>query len=322
MIEEETYVREFAFRPYTGTREGRLYRIWSIATFNFKHKWKNSWGIKVIIGFIIFSFVIQNMFLLGMKEILLVGTTPTEMVKEYSWYFSRSLFQFANTIEAEESSMSIGGMSLFVLIAIIIMGQGLISDDRQFKATEVYYSKINKIEYIIGKFGAFYIFGTLCFTLPAILEWVLLVVGIGNVDIIEVLPTLIGLIIFTQTCTLVFGSLILAFSSLTDRRIYAGLSMFIMVFLLSILVPSFTWQALEFTPFMYLDIFTVLIVFSYMLAGFKEIAYITSNDFITEQNIIFDLTGLAGQLTYVFIIGFILLGLSIVAIQVFWRNAD
>lgn len=320
MIEDETFVREFAFRPYTGLRTGRLNRIWSISVFNFKHRWRNSWGLKVIIGFIVFTFVIQNMFLLSMKNFLLVGTTPDALVKEYAWFFSRSLFQFANNIDTEEDSMSIGGMSLFVLIGVIIMGQGLLADDKQFKATEVYYSKVNKSEYIIGKIGAFYIFGTVCFTLPAILEWSLLVVGVGGVNVFELLPTLIGLIIFTQVSTLVFGSIIMAFSSLTSRKLYAGLSVFIMVFLLSVLVPSLTWQSREFTPLMYFDIFTVLIVFSHLLAGAKEITYITSNGYINDQNIIFDLTKDAGIYTYIFIIGFILLGLGIVAYQVYRRN--
>ena len=88
MSEDETFVREFAFRSYSGLRTGRLYRIWSISVFNFKHRWNNSWGLKIIIGFIVFSFVIQNMFLLAMKDYLLIDSTPNDLVKEYSWFLS------------------------------------------------------------------------------------------------------------------------------------------------------------------------------------------------------------------------------------------
>ncbi|MFX0092460.1 MAG: ABC transporter permease [Candidatus Hodarchaeota archaeon] len=318
MTLDETFVRKFAFREFEGSRRGRLWRIWSIATFNMIHQWNRSTWLKILFGFIVFIYVIQNMVLLALKDMFLNpsmgGTlTPNEFFVRQLRGIAGGMVQFTNTIMSEGgTTVSIGGTSVFILICVVLMGAGLIADDMQFKATEVYYAKLNRSEYILGKFGAFFLFGNLIFTLPVVLEWLLLGIGIGNVDMIAALPVLIEMIIFTEVITLVYGSIALAFSSLTSNRLYAGVSMFIVIFLISIIVPSLTFQATEFTPLIYLDIFSALFVFGKILAGEKTVEWLGAQGSVT-----LDLTSVEGLIVIPIIGFYILAGLAIVAFQVY-----
>ncbi|MHA1167203.1 MAG: hypothetical protein ACTSRU_05235 [Candidatus Hodarchaeales archaeon] len=319
---EEAYVRKFSFRKYEGIRRGRLWRTWSVAQYNMSHQWQRSKALKILIGFIVFNFVIQNMIILMMKESFLnnplgISNTPNEYLEDQIRNILRGIVSFQTNISAPGSgtTFTFGGQSILILICVILMGSGLIADDTRYRATEIYYSEINKTEYILGKFGAFLLFGNLFFTLPHILEWGLLVVGIGGVDIFAALPLLIEVIIFTEVVSFVYGSMVLAFSSLTEKRMYAGLMMFVLIFLISMLIPSITYNAKEFTPLFYLDIFTTLLVFSYMLEGAA-----TVNFYLGFETIVIDLKGLEGMLVIPIIALFICTGLIIVIYQVIWKD--
>ncbi len=316
---DETFVRKFSFRDFEGERKGRLWRIWSVAVFNMTHQWNRSSWLKILIGFVVMMLLIQNMILLLIKDqFLLMGMTPTEFFTDQIRGTAMGIVQFYNTISTPDGlSISLSGISLFMLICVVLMGSGLIADDIQFKATEVYYAKLNKSEYILGKFGAFFLFGNLFFTLPMVVEWLLLGIGIGNVDMIAALPLLLEVVIFTEVVTLVYGSISLAFSSLTTKRLYAGLIMFIVVFLISIIVPSLTFQATEFTPLMYIDIFSVLAVFANILAGKSSVVWNGVQGPIT-----LDLTSTAGLMVIPILGFYILAGLAIVVFQVYKSHSQ
>jgi ABC-type transport system involved in multi-copper enzyme maturation permease subunit len=287
------------------------------------HQWQRSRALKILIGFIVFTFVVQNMAILMMKDAFMnsplgESITANQYLEDQLRNILRGIVSFQTNISAPGSgvSMSFGGQSIMILICVILMGSGLISDDTRYRATEVYYSKVSKTEYIMGKYGAFLLFGNLFFTLPYVIEWGLLVIGIGGVDVIAALPLLVEVIIFTEVVTLVYGSIVLAFSSLTEKRLYAGLTMFILIFMTSMLVPALTYQASEFTPLFYLDIFTTLLVFSYMLEGTTTVIF--SLDFNT---IALDLTGFEGMLVFPVLALFICAGLLIVLYQVVWKHS-
>ncbi|UCG02847.1 MAG: hypothetical protein JSW11_02435 [Candidatus Heimdallarchaeota archaeon] len=319
-MSDDAYVRDFKFRPFEGTYRGRIWRIWTVAWFNMTHQWHRSRVFKILIIFTIFILILPNMFLFSGIEELLKIKTANEIVEDHLWDTVRDFARFQVMITSIDETDPIfdTGYSIIMLIGVVMMGAGLISDDLKYKVSEIYDSKIDRYEYLLGKYGSLLIFGNLFYTFPCVLEWILLIVGIGgSVDLLAALPVLCGVILFTEILTLVLSSIILVFSSLTQRRLYAGLFAFMFFLSSTIVVQSLTGQTEAFHPIMYLDFFTVLSVFSYILAGEISVLYYAN----APEGIIFDLTGLAGTLVIPTILLFIVGGLLISSYRVIWRNS-
>ncbi len=257
------------------------------------------------------------MFLFSGIETRLETETANEILENHLWSTARDFARFQVMITSlDETDPTFDtGFSIIMLIGVVMMGAGLISDDLKYKVSEIYDSKIDRSEYLLGKYGSLLIFGNLFYTLPCIVEWVLLIVGIGSsIDFITALPVLFGVIIFTEILTLVLSSIILVFSSLTKRRLYAGLLAFMFFLSIAIVVQSLTWQTEVFTPIIYLDFFAALSVFSFMLAGETSVMYYSSE----TEKIVLDLTGLAGTLVIPSLVLFIVGGLLICSFRVIW----
>ena len=320
MMSDEAYVRKFGFRSFEGTLRGRVWRLWAVAWFNMTHQWHRSRVFKILIFFTIFILIIPNMFLFVGIDELLNTRTANEILEDHLWNTVRDFarFQVMITSPDETDPTFDTGYSIIMLIGVIMMGAGLLSDDLKYKVSEIYDSKIDRSEYLLGKYSSLLIFGNLFYTFPCALEWSLLVVGIsGAVDIVAALPVLCGVIIFTEILSLVLSSIILVFSSLTQRRLYAGLLAFMFFLSSTIVVQSLTGQTEVFEPIMYLDFFTVLSVFSYILAGKTSVIYYSSG----PEGIVLDLNGIAGTFVIPAIILFIVGGLLICSYQVIWRNS-
>jgi hypothetical protein len=318
-MDDEVYVRRFRFRPYKGTYRGRLWRIWTVAWFNMTHQWHRSRVFKILIIFTLFILIIPNIFLLMRIDELLETNTANEILEDHLWGTVRDFARFQVMITSinETDPTFDTGFAIIMLIGVVMMGAGLISDDLKHKVSEIYDLKIDRIEYLLGKYGALIIFGNLFYTLPCIIEWILLVMGIGGaVDILTALPVLFGVIIFTEILTMVLSSIILIFSSLTQRRLYAGLFAFLFFLSSTIVIQSLSGQAESFEPIMYLDFFTVISVFSYMLAGERKVLYYASE----SEGIVFNLTGLAGTLVIPMIAVYIIGGLLISSYRVLFRD--
>lgn len=316
-----TYVREFSFRSFEGIRKGRIYRLWAISWQWWTHQWARSRAVKALLGLLIFTLVITNLMLLTFRD----PSINTNIVLEDNLL---SLIRGLVTFQTEYSSthgsgprasFSIGGLSIFILILVALVGSGLISDDVSNLTTEIYYSKLERHEYILGKYGAFMIFGNLIIVLPFILEYILLVVGLGNIDLIETIPVLIQSIVITEVMVITFASVVLGFSALTSRRLYAGLASFMFLFVMNMLIPSlaFTGEEVGF-PILF-DVLSLLLLASYVITGTTEISF---NAF-GEQKII-NLASGSGVESWM-VIGalgiYVLVGFLIVVYQVYWRHA-
>lgn len=251
---------------------------------------------------------------------LLETSTPNEILEDHLWGTVRDFARFqAMVTSIDETDPTFDtGFSILMLIAVVMMGAGLISDDYKYKVSEIYDSKIDRFEYLMGKYGSLIIFGNLFITFPCVIEWVLLIVGIGGlIDFIAAIQVLCFVILFTEVMTLVLSSIVLVFSSLTQRRLYAGLLAFMFFLSSTIIVQALTGQTDVFSPIMYLDFFTVLSVFSFMLAGETSVIYYSSE----AEGIVFNLTGLAGTLVIPAILLFIVGGLLLCGYRVIWRNS-
>ena len=327
----EAYVRKFAFRPFDGTRRGRIYRIWAIAWHWWIHEWNRSRAVKVLIGFLIFTFVIMNMFILFTKDFVLnppIGpptVTPEELLEDSLLTMVRGIVSFGISFFVEASDgasaeFNFGGTSIFILILLVMVGSGLIADDISNQTTEIYYSKLERHEYVLGKFLAFFIFGNIVLTLPYVFEFFLLFVGIGNIDLFSVLPIFVHVFVFTEIITITYSAIILAFSSLTNRRLYAGLTTFMLMFTSNMIISSLAFSGASAGFEIFLDVLTLLLLTSYILLGTTEIDYYSFRGVQTIN--LADGVGIENWMILGVVGLYILLGFLVVLYQVYWRHSN
>jgi len=320
-MKEETYARKFGFHPYQGTRRGRFWRIWSIAWFNLSHQWNRSSLVKFWLCFLAFILILSNLMLLNGPSNLLPNGSPNDVLEDHLWGTVRKFVRFQVLISAPDEINPIfdTGYSIFMLIGLILIGAGLISDDKKNKVLDLYDSKIDRKSYLAGKFGTLILFGNLLFTLPCIVEWGLLLAGIEGIDLLAAIPILFGVILFTEILILVLTSIVLTFSSLTKSRLYSGILAFAFFLSISKVVSGLTGVANTFNPLMYLDFFTVLSVLTFLFQGEESVVYYDTSLNGIDYNLIFDLSGQAGALIFPFLGLFICLSLLICYYQVVWR---
>lgn len=327
---KNAYVRKFAFRPFEGIRRGRFYRLWAVSWHWWVHQWERSKAVKFLIGFLIFTFVLMNMFLFFTKDIMLTiypDLTTNDMLRDNLLTMVRGIVTFGISFTTEngngngngitdEASMNIGGTSIFILILVVLVGSGLIADDISNQTNEIYYSKLEKHEYVLGKFGAFFLFGNIVLTLPYVFEFFLLVIGLGDIDLFTALPVLFTVIVFTELITVTYSSIVLALSSITNRRLYAGLIAFMLLFITNMIVIGLAFSGEEVGYIILLDVFSVLLLTSYILTGNTTVNY--------QGSFIINLTDGIGIESWM-VLGalglYILLGFAIVIFQVYWRHS-
>ncbi|MFX0086442.1 MAG: hypothetical protein ACFFAU_12300 [Candidatus Hodarchaeota archaeon] len=339
----EAYVRKFSFRAFEGIRKGRIYRLWATSWQWWAHQWERSRAVKILLGFLIFILVITNLFLLSFKDYMLLDPytgepaldpitgepiTTNDLLEDNLLSIVRSIVTFQTTFSAHNarggtSMMSIGGLSIFFLILVALVGSGLIADDISNITTEIYYSKLERHEYILGKFGAFLLFGNIVIVLPFVLEFVLLVAGLGGIDLIQALPVLIQAIIITEIMTITFASIVLGFSALTSRRLYAGLTAFMFLFVMNMIIPTIAYSGEEVGFQLLFDVLTLLLLASYLITGTTEVTYYPYGEEAGVSYVI-DLASGSGIESWM-VVGalgiYILLGFLIVVYQVYWRHA-
>jgi ABC-2 type transport system permease protein len=114
----------------------------------------------------------------------------------------------------------------FVMVLVVLVGPGLISQDLRFNAIPLYFSRpVRRFDYFLGKLGVIGIFLGAVAIVPAVVAWVL---GVAfSLDLTVVRDTaglLLGSITFGLVVALSAGTLMLALSSLTrNSRYVAGM---------------------------------------------------------------------------------------------------
>lgn len=248
-------------------------------------------------------------------------SNPNDVLEEHLWGTVRNFVRFQVLIATpdETDPMFDTGYSILFLIGLILMGAGLISDDRRNLMDEIYESKISRRTYLFGKFGSILLFGNLLLVIPTIIEWGLLIVGISNVDIMEAIPVLIGVIVFAEIVVFVLSLVVLSFSSLFTNRIFSSILVFGFFLAITSIFASFVVNNQSFTPIMYLDLFTVLTILSFLFQGEQTVIYYDISDEILVQ-IPLDLTGDAGFLIFPFLFVFISINCLLCYMRVIWRD--
>jgi len=317
------YVKQIEFRSMDEERRGRVWRIWCVAWFNFILQWRRSRILKFVMVFIIFIILLSNLMLLNSINMLLETFTPNEVLVNHLWGTFRKFVRFQVLIASpsELNPVFDTGYSIFMLIGFIIMGSGLISDDLQHQTLELYDTKISRFDYLLGKYGALVLFGNVLFTIPCICEWFLIVIGVSGVGIIQAIPVLLGVIIFTEVLTLILASIILTFSSFTHKRLFAGVFAFGFLLLNSKIISALVGLPETFSPIMYLDLFTVLSVFSYIITGETAVNYYDTTITGVDFSLLIDLSGLAGSLVVPFILFFLFTSFLICTYRLVWQHS-
>ena len=134
------------------------------------------------------------------------------------------------------------------------------------------------------------------------------------------MPILFFVILLCEIFILTFAAVILTFSSLTNRRLYAILLSILFLIILNMIVPSIASENGEINLFILLDILSLLVMVSYILVGTEEISIYDTETF---QLVTLNLNDGKGVESWMILgsLGFyIILGLLIVIFQVYRRH--
>jgi ABC-type transport system involved in multi-copper enzyme maturation permease subunit len=244
---DETYVRKFGFRPFTGARLGRLYRIMSVAWFNLIESIRRSGFTKFLLVMMIFNLIIQDVVIIVLARFVpleLLGVTLDDLFRGAYADSVLGMVSISNRIATTNAGLasilglSSVGTSFLWLLLLSVVGGGLIADDKLHRTTETYFSRITRLEYVLGKLLSLLLFSAFILTFPAMLQYVLLCMGLG-VGFLNNLGLLLWAIGFTLLAATALSMIILSLSSLTKRRSLASLTLFIIVVLMSSLPSAF-----------------------------------------------------------------------------------
>jgi len=200
------------------------------------------------------------------------------------------------------------GTSFLWLLLLSVVGGGLISDDKLYRTTETYFSRITRLEYVIGKLLSLMLFSLFILTFPAVLQYVLLCMGLG-IGFLDNVGLLVWALGFTLMAALALSMIILSLSSLTKRRSLASLTLFIFVVLMSSL-PSAFGTIVNNPVTLLIDFVGCIALFGAMMLGYSSVT-------VSGSEIAFyDGVGLEGYMIVtvvglVFLIGIVILFITV-----------
>ncbi|MHA2252995.1 MAG: hypothetical protein ACXAD7_21710 [Candidatus Kariarchaeaceae archaeon] len=238
------YLQRFGYRLYDGETQGRKSRILSIIIFELKSTWHRSTFGKVLLIIILFFNVISLGVAATVNTSLLRGVHPTqkdEATRDVLHAFVASFLNFGGgnqsiqsgtIVETFEFQMNLG----ILLIALFsIAGSGFFADDKQGKVIEIYLSRLQKKEYVIGKIGGILLYINIFLGLPLLIAGALYVQAFDGINHFEAWDFYLGVIIYSFLVSLIVGLAILCFSIILEKRQYASLGFFLMYVLGSII---------------------------------------------------------------------------------------
>ncbi|MFX0090289.1 MAG: hypothetical protein ACFFBD_00900 [Candidatus Hodarchaeota archaeon] len=119
----------------------------------------------------------------------------------------------------------VGLSGLLIMALIAVLAGGLIANDRRNRTFDLYLTRVEAHEYMLGKFLAVFSISTLLMFATGLVQIVSFVV-LQNFDLLANLDIPIAFFILVIVASAVESSLILALSSLTDRSLYAAIGFF------------------------------------------------------------------------------------------------
>ncbi|MFW9966374.1 MAG: hypothetical protein ACFFEA_04405 [Candidatus Thorarchaeota archaeon] len=318
---DDTYIRRFGFRRFTGVRQNRLYRIISVAWFNLIEAIRRSGFTKMLLVFMFFSILIQDVLIIVISWFLpFTGPliTINELFRDAYADSVLGMVSLVNRITVLELgfmpfNISAIGISFIWLLLMAIVGGGLIADDRLHQTTEVYFSRISRLEYTIGKLMSLILFSTVVIVLPSIIQYFLLSYGLET-DLLVNIDLMLWGVGFTLLAAFLLSLIILALSSFTKRRAVATLSFFIAAIVLSSFYSAIGWAQSE-SLILLLDFVGAIALLGAMALGYESLD-------VNGRTIIFSNgIGVEGPMVLAVVLTVLILGIVALMLTLFRRDS-
>ncbi|TDJ74587.1 MAG: hypothetical protein E2O39_04740 [Planctomycetota bacterium] len=219
------------YRPFEGTLSTRSFRFLTIAWSGIRLASKKKLPLLVMLGppamaAIIFSFIVYASYALQKGEVPGIDAGQAQMVLALAG---------KNTEVAEQivSFLTFPLVRGFVLLTVAWFGAGMIAEDRRLGAHLLYFSRpITRLDYLLGKFLATAWFGCLALLVPAIA--INTIAAFSSPDwsyVKDQWDVILKTVAFSAAWIAIITALVLAVSSLVERKTLALAAVFGLVFL-------------------------------------------------------------------------------------------
>ncbi|MFX1442769.1 MAG: hypothetical protein ACFFHV_05090 [Promethearchaeota archaeon] len=227
------YLQKFTYRLYDGKFQPRWMRVLYLIRFELISTWRKSKFAKyLMVVILVFSFFS----ILGAARLRSIEIEDGEgkvvvrdaLNESIASYFAINL----SFILSNPDGITYGlgrGLGMLLLIVIGLAGSGFFADDKYGKVIEIYLSRLEKREYLVGKVGAIVIYINIFVLIPLIITGVLFVQSLEK-DHEKFIDFYTGIILYSVLCSIILGLFILVLSIFVEKRAYASL-IFFLVFL-------------------------------------------------------------------------------------------
>ena len=242
MKEEQTnsnstdYLQKFTYRLYDGKYQPRWMRVLYLIRFELISTWRKSKFAKVMMTIVlVFSFFS----ILGAATLKSIEVDNEKVVVRDALNESIASYLALNLsfILSNSDGISYGlgrGLGMLLLIVIGLAGSGFFADDKHGKVIEIYLSRLEKREYLIGKVGAIVLYINIVVLIPLIITGSLFVESLEK-DHEKFVDFYMGIILYSVLCSIILGLFILVLSIFVEKRSYASL-IFFLVFLFGTII--------------------------------------------------------------------------------------
>ncbi len=236
-------VEKFQYRAYRFKEFApRWKRILSTSWVNFLYQWKRSTGVKIVIVIVVILELIIVWSVVNLLSALSLSGIETPHMRFFIVNFSLPINTFLGGIQVVDPSNTPNPrlflnfslpLGIFSILAIILIGAGLFSDDNQYRVIELYLTKMDRTDYIISKYLALLIPSVLVFALPPLITTMFAMTSYTAFSLIDAIQLLTAQLIYQLGISIFMTSVILLASAYSSRRAYAGLFVFFLLFFLS-----------------------------------------------------------------------------------------
>lgn len=246
--DETSFINKFGYKLYTEEPLNSFYRIRSLIIFNLKSRlWNQRSTLIALLTLILIAllFVLIPLALFG----LFFTSGDFGGGGDFPEIELTTIFNLAGAFIL---------LNPFIFVLLGILGGRIIAEDLEYNTSDVYFIRIDRLSYFIGKFGALWLSYLATFILP-----ILLVYWFSTTQFDFPLTDLNNLILLGQAlsyCLIAatfLSSLMMVISSFTDKKNYATLILIIGLFGISQVIPVFV-QLLDIDSLYYLSVVDIL----------------------------------------------------------------
>lgn len=243
-LDETSFINKFGYKLYTDEPLNSFYRVRSLIIFNLKSRlWNQRSTLIALLTLILISL------LFVLIPLALFGLFFTSGDGDFPEIKLTTIFNLAGAFIL---------LNPFIFVLLGILGGRIIAEDIEYNTADVYFIRIDRLSYFIGKFGALWLSYLATFIIPILLVYWFSTTqfnfSLTNIDNIILLGQ--GLIYCLIAATFL-SSLMMIISSYTDKKNYATLILIIGLFGISQVIPVFV-QLLAIDSLYYLSVVDIL----------------------------------------------------------------